>query len=264
MAIIQIPRLRSQINAIAAHFDDSGTFNSTLKSLLNIYSRNKHLPLLLETNPQGLYHYDLAEVVMIELETAFIKLSRNHPLEAIDIADRLWREPLFEPKKLAIILVSHLGDDYGEHFLKRVDEWIDEDLDDQLLNEILAASEQISFLVTNKKWLELINNWLNSSSSKMVKNGLRALGQIISRKDFQDMPFVFGLMFPIFIQPELSIQKNLIDFTRLMVKKSQSETASFLISLGEIYPEKKVQIFIRKCLPFFDEFYQKELQQSEK
>lgn len=264
MAIIQIPRLRSQINAIAAHFDNSGTFISALKSLLNIYSGNKHFPLLLENSPQGLHYYDLAEVVMAELESAFIGLSRNHPLEAIEIADLMWQEPVFEMKKLAVITVSHLGDNYGEYFVQRMDEWIAEDLDEKLLNEILAESQHLPFLVTSKKWLELINNWLNSSSRKMVKNGLKALGQLISRKDFQDMPFVFGLMFPIFSQSDFALQKNLIDFTRLMAEKSQSETASFLISLGEIYPDNQVKAFIRKCLPFFDEFFQKEIKRTEK
>jgi len=262
MAIIQIPHLRSQINAIAAHFDDSGKFISALKSLLNIYSNNKHLPLLLVNSPQELHYYDLAEVVVAELESAFIGLSRNHPLEAIDIADRLWKEPVFELKNLAIILVSHLGDNYGEFFVQRMDEWINEDLDEKLLNEILIESEHMPFLVTSQKWLDLINNWLNSSSRKMVRNGLKALGQLISRKGFQDMPFVFGLMFPIYSQSDFALQKNLIDFTRLMAEKSQSETASFLISLGEIYPDKQVKAFIRRCLPFFDDFFQKEIKRS--
>jgi hypothetical protein len=201
---------------------------------------------------------------MAELESAFIGLSRNYPLEAIEIADRLWHEPFFEPKKLAVILVSHLGDDYGEYFVQRMDEWIDEDIDEKLLNQILTESEHIPFLVTSKKWLELIDYWLNSSSRKMVRNGFKALGKIISRKDFQDLPFVFGLMFPIFSQSDFASQNNLIDFTRLMVEKSQSETASFLISLGEIYPDNQVKVFIRKCLPLFDEFFQKEIKRSGK
>ena len=262
MAVIQIPRLRSQINAVAAHFGDSGTFTSALKSLLINYSRNKHFPLLLEASSQELVHYDLAEVVIMELESAFIRLAKNYPQEAIEIADRLWREPVFEPKKLAIILISHLGNEYGETFVQHVDKWIDEDLDEKLLNEILDESEQIPYIVTSKKWLELIYHWLNSSSRKMVKNGLKALGQLISRKDFQDMPLIFGLLFPIFSQPDLAIQKNLLDFTSLMAEKTPSETASFLISVGEIYQEKQVRAFIRKCLPFFDEFFQKEIKQS--
>jgi len=262
MAIIQIPRLRSQINAVAAHYGDSGTFISALKSLLINYSRNKHFPLLIEDSEQELNHYDLAEVVMVELESAFIRLAKNHPQEAIEIADRLWREPVFEQKKLAIILVSHLGNEYGETFVQHVDKWIDEDLEDKLLNEILDASEQIPFIVTSKKWLDLIYHWLNSSSRKLIRNGLKALGQLISRKDFQDMPYVFGLLFPVFSQPDLAIQKNLLNFTSLMAEKTPSETASFLISVGEIYPQKQVRAFIRKCLPFFDEYFQKEIKQS--
>jgi len=47
-----------------------------------------------------------------------------------------------------------------------------------------------------------------------------------------------------------------------MAEKNPSETASFLISVGEIYPEKQVRAFIRKCLPFFDEYFQKVIKQS--
>jgi len=208
MSIIQIPRLRSQITAITAHFGDSTTFVSALRSLLIYYSRNKHFPMLLESSAEELPQYDIAEVVMVELESAFIRLANNHPQEAIEIADILWREPVFEPKKLAVFLISHLGDRYGESYLQYAEKWINENLDERLLNEILDASEQIPFIVTSRKWLDLIYHWLNSSSRKMVRNGLKALGQLISRKDFQTCPTYLGFYFRLF-RSQISLSKEI-------------------------------------------------------
>jgi len=260
MTIIQIPRLRSQINAIAIHIDNTQAFLSALDAFFRIYSQNKYLPQWLENDSAGLLTYDLAEAVMTEMESTFKILSRSHPREAIDIAEQLWQDSFFESKKLAIILLANLGDEHSNHSIKHIDQWIRDDIDERLFNEILAASEDIPFLVESEKWLELIHKWLNSDSNKMIKNGLKALGQLMIKKEFQNMPSVFSLTLPIYMRPEIAIQKELFSFTQLLIKKSQSETASFFITLGEIYPKTEVQVFIRKCLPLFDEYYQQELQ----
>ena len=260
MAIIQIPRLRSQINALAIHYDDSKVFVSALGSFFNIYGRNKSIADLYKNEEQTtLLTYDITDVVFTELESSFKKIAKFHPRQAVETADLLWQEPIFESKKLAIILVSNLGNDYSDTYIQRIEQWIHDGLEEKIFNEILNTSDQIPFLIANDKWQGLINNWLNSDSRQMIRNGLKALGQLINKKEFQNLPYIFGVILPIFCQPELSIQKDLMTITKLLIKKNQPEAASFLISIGEIYPSKDVSAFIRKCLPLFDEFFQQEL-----
>ena len=259
MAVIQIPRLRSQINAIIIHYADTDAFLSGLRSFFGIYSQRKSTAALYESDRKTMLYYGLPEVVENELEIAFKGVAKNHPNEAVEIADHLWREQFFESRKLAIILVSALDSPYSDLYLRRMDQWIQKDLDEHLFNEILQASNQIPYLTVNEKWISIINSWLHSDSKVLIQYGLQALCQLVKKKEFQNLPFVFSLMMPVFSQPILAMQKELMALIKTLVHRTPSETASFLISMAEIYPSQTMLAFIRKCIPLFDEFFQQEL-----
>lgn len=263
MAVVNIPGLSSQIRAMNAHLSNTDIFLNSLRSILLTYSENKYMDML--KNDQGKSpSYQIPEIVFAELDSSFKSISRSHPKEAIGIADLLWEEKYLEPKKFAITIISNLDNTYGDVFIDRIKQWVDDQLDAQLVGEILSSSRTKSYLTFNDSWLDLISKWLVAASKQLNKNGLIALGQLVSRKDFQNLPKVFGLITPIFSQPELTIQKDLITFIKSLINRTQAETASFLIMLLEIYPSNDVYAFIRKCLPLFDDYYQEELRRSSK
>jgi len=47
-----------------------------------------------------------------------------------------------------------------------------------------------------------------------------------------------------------------------LILLSEAETASFLIMTGKLFPDDENLKFLRKCIPLFDDFFQKEIRSA--
>lgn len=261
MPLVQLSRLRSQLNALAVHFKDPKVFRDSLTSLFLMYENKASTTnIWLRKNTQ-FSSYNVPESVMTELESRITILSRQMPEFALVNADNLWEMPYYESKKTAIALIANLEETYQNEFLCRVQSWISVDLEDVLIKDILAAIEKKPAILQNKQWLGMIKTWLDSNDTNLIKLGLKALNRTLSHK-YQNLPDIFSVLTPIVHNPQKVVQKELMGVIQALILQSEAETASFLMMVGELYPNENVLLFLRKCLPQFDKFFQIELRSA--
>jgi hypothetical protein len=261
MSLVQLSKLNSQLNALAAHFNDPVIFKKTLISLFLLYEKKVLSSVSWSRNSSQLQSYNVPESVMTELESRIAGLSRIYPEQTLVNADILWDIPYYESRKIAIVMITSIGDEFQNEFLKRIQLWLSASEDEILKKDLLTAVEEKPAIMQNKQWLDLIKTWLNSSDVTKIKLGLLALNKTLGR-DFQNLPEIFSLLTPLVSRPNLAIQKELTGILQTLISISPAETASFLMMVSELYSNDDVFLFLRKCLPLFDNFFQEEIRRS--
>ena len=161
-------------------------------------------------------------------------------------------------KKAAIALISNLADLYDNEFLQRIQNWLSVELDASLIKALVAAVETRSGLLQDKQWLDFIKKWLNSREIQDIKLGLQLLNRTLSH-GYHNLPLIFSVLTPLINKPSFTIQKDLVTVIQELIILSEAETASFLIMSGKLFPDAENLKFLRKCIPLFDSFFQKEI-----
>lgn len=261
MPSVQLNRLRSQINAVINHFENSDEFQRTLLTLLQLYSDQKaNRKKRLETQSAA-SEYHVSPSVLFEIKSRLALTSRIYPLNAYKNASLLWKSNIFELKQLAIAILASLGDQQQEQVIQELGQWIRPELDPRLMKEILGAFEDSPTILLNSGWVKFLSNWLSSDDDELQRLGLRAISHTVKLK-YPNLPQIFNLITPVIPKLRISIQKELAEVVKSLIDHSEAETASFLIMAGKLYPENDVQAFVRKCLPMFDPYYQSEIRSS--
>jgi len=233
-------------------------FRNSLISLFLVYENKKSSTNIWLRKNSQFFTYNVPESVMSELESRLEVLARINPDMALINADNLWKIPYYEPKKAAITLISNLTDAYESEFQQKIQNWLSVELEENLIKALISAVETKSNLMQSKEWLDFIKKWLNSREHQNIKLGLNLLNRTLSH-GYQNLPMIFSILSPLINKPPLAIQKDLVNVIQELVLLSEAETASFLIMTGKFFPDDENFRFLRKCIPLFDGFFQKEI-----
>jgi len=259
MPSVQLARLRPQINAIITQYENSDMFTRSLIFLLKSYSGN------IDRSPSQISAYSLIprlnvpQVVLNQLEISLKHLARTYPSQTKSIVEKLWEQRYFESKKIALILLSNLYTQEKDFYFEKINLWVDADIEGPIINVILENAIENKNIFTSKQWLSLVEEWLYSKINRLQKIGLTAIADLIDADTYHNLPAIFHLVEPMLSKPHILINKDLITLIYSLIKTSQPETAAFLIHLSIMYPKPEVHALIRKCIPFFDQYYASEV-----
>ena len=124
MPIVQLSRLRSQINSLLAHFNNAEEFRDSLTSFFRLYENKETSTNIWFKKSIQSISYNVPESVMTELCVKISIFSVTKPEFALVNADMLWGMPYYENKRIAIVLISNLGPAFQDSFLQRIHSWI--------------------------------------------------------------------------------------------------------------------------------------------
>ena len=259
MPSVQLERLRPQINAIITQYGNSDMFTRSLISLLKSYSGS------IDRSPSQFAAYSLIprlnvpQVVLNQLDISLKHLASTYPSQTKIIIEKLWEQQYFEPKKIALILLSNLHAQEKDFYFEKIYIWVDADIEGPIIDVILENAIENKDIFSSKQWLALVEEWLYSKIIRLQKIGLMAITDLIDVDTYHNLPAIFHLIEPMLSKPHVSINKDLITLIHSLIKASQPETAAFLIHLSIMYPKPEVYALIRKCISFFDHYYASEV-----
>jgi len=255
MPSVQLERLKPQINAVVTQYENSEMFTRSLISLLKSYSED------IDYSPSQIRAYSLIprlnvpQVVLNQLEISLKYLARTFPSHTKSIVEKLWEQQYFELKTISLILLSNLEVQEIDFYFKKISKWVDAEIEEPIIDVVLENALSNEDIFTNKQWLTLVEKWLYSKNDRIRKIGIKAIVGLINTNAYHNLPAMSRLIEPILSKPHVSINKDLIKLIHSLIKASQPETAAFLIHLSVMYPKPEVHALIRKCLPFFDQYY---------
>lgn len=262
MPAVNPSRLQLQIEEILEYFDNPQAFHRRLSDLFSLYA-NRTLQLGQSTEPRPmapLYH--LPQPLTRQLHMAIKPYIEKDPQTAIQCADELWEDAYLEVKQFAIYILGNVPVDEPSPIIDRLENWIEPDLDDRLISDLLSTGTyklQKNFPST---WERLIESLLDQKDPKMVTLGIQGLIEGVKRTNFDNFPMVFRLISPIILNPQTANMEKLEDLIRTLIAQSPTETAFFLkqtLSLSQTTDTKRL---IKRSLPLLPEKERQNLRSS--
>ncbi len=262
MPPVELSLLRPQINALMSHYADEALFIRTLRLLLEKYSEKRSsVNVWLQSDP-GMPAHNLPLIVINELQSGLEQLAASQPQAAIHLAERMWELEEYEPKRLSVFTLARLPETYQGEFIRHAGEWMQGQLGESLISEIILESSRVLAILRSREWLDLLRGWIESPEKSVQRVGVRAVLRLLENREFENLPLVFELVKPLYRQPRIALQRATNELTRKLIERSQAETAAFLISISQGEASPAAQALVRKSLGMFDAFYQEEMRQA--
>lgn len=262
MPNVQLAHLQSQIKALMNHYADEKIFRDSLFSLLNLYSQKENSQNSGLFGGVGIPSLNIPAIVLSELNAIFEQAAQEYPEVTFKNSEVLAKMDFLETKMLSFSLLLSLPSSYQKEVFNNLRNLIHEGNSEALNEMFLDCLEENTDIMLSEKWLNLIEEWLQSENLTTKKIGLSALTRVIQNKDFDYFPKVFTILTPLFSEPTIEIRHDLIQIVREMISRTEQETASFLISIAKLHANNENRVFIRKCLPLFSLSLQNEMKNA--
>jgi hypothetical protein len=168
--------------------------------------------------------------VLYALERGLKESISQHPETASAIMEEFWRTEYREMRYLAI---SFLDNFTFKDLLEVVENWSMELKDSELLTKVaqtfLSSWEKENFY----EFSTILTDWLQGQQRQLKNLSLITLTLAVDDPNFTDLPFIYPLLKIEGIMDNSAIRKNLQGLIRALIRRSEAETARFLLDLLE-------------------------------
>lgn len=253
MTAIDLTRLDQQIDHLATLYQDPAAFQEEFHTILSFYHRYSHRKQKDAVPKSFMRNYDLPEKVLAHTEARLKPLSIVHPDEVLKLIDQFWTDTFYEAREFATSLTGNLPISYSESVLELVYNWLQQPLDQAVIDAIIANASRTILQKAPEKWKDLINRLLFSSRQQSQKVGLLALARLIPSSAMDELPIFFGWIRGFLLSPDPMLDKYIQPVIEALALKSQQESAYLLREVLADSNDARVGRRIRHFLDFFDE-----------
>ncbi len=259
MTAIKPARLRDQVSQLASHFNNPKIFVRELHELLNLYARHVYRAGQTSDPTPILPSYHVPEPVLRQVELELSPNLAKDPQASIELCDALWKEPCYEFRMLAAVIIGKIPLENPEEALIRIHSWSLQ-VKDKSLREALFKRGLVNLI--SKEPNSMINRalkWLNSPQITDKLFGIQVILATLENKDFENLPQVYGLLAPLVRNAPVTLRSHIIDIILNLVQRSPNETAFFLQQNIELSFDQDTAWFIRRCMSAFPSDIQESL-----
>lgn len=250
MTAINPARLKIQAAEIAALLEEPQRLISRLHDLLAFYGDRIRQTSLSKT-PLSLQTYQAPAPVLRALEIELKDQLDGHPTAGIPLADALWSVHWVEFRQLAVYTLSCLPPENSEDILERLKSWLDdctaEDIRRLLMNQGL---KKLGAENPNSS-LGFIQELIESDTKADQQAALFGLDLFASDEKFLNLPPLYKSLERILASEENGLVKEISSLLRVLIKRSEQETAFFLIQQLAGSPQERVFRVARQVLKSF-------------
>ncbi len=259
MPAVELTSLNNRVQSLLLFCSDPHDYIQQLEELLQLYSSKKaklgeYIPF-----KTLLPQLNVPQLVIEKIYETFPTIAKRYPKNILPIVDALWEKESIEYKILAIHLLLNLPLSKKEEANQRLLVWTTS-TDENILHQIILEQVSNTELVDSPTLRNFIEGILADEEHELRSLAFATLVDIINKKDFWDLPWVFELISPAIKNANLHSYKDLSMVTSALIEKSEIETASYYFELFQETRSERVGKFIRKILPLFNKENQDHLQ----
>ncbi len=251
MPAIHIDRLVQQTKTIFEPESPGPIFRENLRSLLEVHANLAYRPGVEIQRKSLVPKLHLAPIVMQHLQKQFSALAKTKPELALEYADQLWLEDLYESRFFSAVILGSLPLTYNHKIIDRFVTWGSKTSDKEIHQVLFKYGTQNIKQSSATKWLDIIQNWVDSGGIPQAITAIYALQTLINDPSFINLPKVFRIITPLFSLNNRKITTGLTLLIDDLALINPNETSHYLsnILLSTSYSTPK-QI-IRKSLKSF-------------
>ncbi len=251
MAPAQLARLRPQITALSALFEQPDAYTTALTALMEQYRSEIDFSASRITPNSLVKRLNIPEIITAQLGISYNHLCQVYPDQAVEIAEKVWNKEYFEYKEISILLLSKLDNNNQEHFFNFVNKNIHAETVTPIFAVLLENINANPSLRNDPRWQNIFEAWILSEELHLQKFGLKAITSLIAVNKQFPHPNMLNKIKPLLANPTLPFYSELLQLIEQLSITSLNETTALLISLGIQNPNPNMNKFIRKCLQFF-------------
>jgi hypothetical protein len=256
MPSVELSKLRDQLNLLAVYYAQPDEFMRRLRDLLERFADNGYRPGETIHVLPALNSYHLPHLVARQLELDLTAFSRTRPDEALAVIDRLWAESYLESRQYAIQMLGQLPLRQAEAVLERLNAWVRSSEQRVILELLLDKGTQRLRREGPDALLELYDQWLTQSDTDRVLLGLKALLPLVVDKEFENIPPIFTMLFPLVSRASTLLFNDLSAVLVRLAERTPTETVYFLRQLLSSPTGKNTPRLVRRILPLLSPEYQ--------
>lgn len=264
MPAIQIERLKIQIHSILNPKLEPEDFIISMRSFMEAHANLAYHISPGSLQNQQVERYELAKVITNQLHLSISQFTKKYPQQALQFADALWKEPYFEMKELAGVILGAMPASKAPLVLQRIISWSEENKDKAIRKIIFDNSTRTIRQVKLSEWETSIKSWLNSGERTEIITAIQAMQILIQDPQFENFPFVFSSMSNIHLANNEKINNAWCDLLQTSAIQNPLETSLFIKNLIQSQPSDELLRLVRRSLPVFSDQQQTLIRQAMK
>jgi hypothetical protein len=250
MTAINPARLKIQAADTAALLEEPAQLISALHNLLNFYgSRIRHTSL--SKTPLTLRTYQAPAPVLRALEIEFKAQLERNPAAGRVLAEALWAERWVEFRQLAVFTLSCLAPDHPEEIFQQIRRWLDDCTAEDIRRLVMTQGLEKLGVENPQSTLAFIQELIQSGSRGDQQAALFGLGLFAANVDFLNFPLLYKSLEQVLASEESGLVKEVSSLLRVLIKRSEQETAFFLNQLLTGKPQPRLYRITRQVLKAF-------------
>ena len=261
MPAIDLARLKIQAAQLGAEFAEPEAFARGLHEVLDYYT-NRTIRASQLAQRISLPTYRTPRPVLRQIESELEPLADAHPIEAVNLANALWKAGYFETRLLASRLVGFIPPAQAMPLLSLIPDWLQQSKDRVIQQAILTDAFVRIRKESPDAFLLLLEDWLKSQDRRMQSWGLSALVPLLSEPGFENLPAVFRIIHPTVEAASHATQLDLRACLRALESHSPTETLVFLREVILAKPDPQMIRILRRILPALSTKTQAELREA--
>jgi len=228
MPAIQPARLKLQVAALSAVFDQPEVFTQQLIDLLEQYADRTQRPGQSGTPNPLLPSFNVPSPVIRQILATIHSNAEEDSQTTLRLSDILWMQPNLECKILSSHLLGWVKSIPTTAIIERISRRIGDTIDDQVIRIIVQHGLAHVRQSDPQAILELAQQWLQSLRLVDQKIGLIALDTLVGDHNFDNLPAIFLMVTPFFRKAPIELRPVLVDFINSLALRSPQETTYLL------------------------------------
>lgn len=262
MPAIQPARLRQQAALLVEQFDQPDAFIRSLHHLLDFYADRTHHPGQAGEPPPLLSAYNVRPPVLRQVLLELTPLAQENPDAALRLCDALWAQPYLEMHLLSAGLLGQLPIEPPVAVMDRVQAWAEQEKDARLITILFDQGMGRLRKESPQLVLQRVEKWLADTEPFIQQLGLRVLLPLAEDPDYQNLPVIFHLIYPLARSIPSGLRPELLDVLAALARRSPQETAYFLRQTWLAIQSPDTAWLIRQSLPAFPTNIQESLRRA--
>lgn len=261
MPAIRPALLRQQAALLAEHYDEPEAYLRSLQHLLEFYAEPARRPGKLNAPPL-LQAYHVRPPVLRQVVKEIEPQIKENPQQALALCDALWRQPVYEYRILAILVLGNISTQPVAPLIERLRSWVAQLPEQRILQVLLEDGSRRVRSTQEEEYLKMIQSWMDHGREYFIQVGLQALQTLVKDPDFENLPLVYRLCQPYLLRSTPGLRGVVLDLLSALIERSPKETA-FFFRQNLRHPEQRdVGFFIRQTAAHFPADLQESLQQE--
>jgi hypothetical protein len=220
--------LKIQTARLAETFSSPDVFVRGLHELLDEYSDRTYRPGQAGEPPPLLKAYNVPPPVLRQVLKELSPYGFQDRIAILGLCRRLWNEPIYEFRQLAISLLSQVAPDPPEDIFELVKAWAVPSTELRLLSALFTKGLTRVRKEQPEHYLRQVQRWLASSSIFKKQLGLQSLLPLLAEPGFDNLPVLFRMLAPLVRSAPLPLRPDLLEIVQWLARRSPKEAAFFL------------------------------------